>query len=266
MRIFAISDLHSDFRENWALLEGLSDIAYRKDVLIVAGDIADRIEKICETLSLLRPKFSKLFYVPGNHELWVRGETENSIQKLNRILKMCSSLDVRTSPLRVGSLWIVPLFSWYDESLDPDGTADSADLGAWGDFHFCRWPNEFGPVVDYMLELNKSRIRPYDLPVISFSHFLPRRDLLPGTDKLFFKGLPRVAGSVCLDQQIRVLGPQAHIFGHSHINCDTVINGIRYVQNALLYPREREALTERGRVFWKGGDPLLEVATTDEGD
>src|SRR5262245_1069087 len=72
MRILAISDLHTDFRENMLLLEQLSDGAYQRDVLIAAGDISDRVGTLETTLGLLRAKFMKVFYVPGNHELWVR--------------------------------------------------------------------------------------------------------------------------------------------------------------------------------------------------
>jgi hypothetical protein len=75
--------------------------------------------------------------------------------------------------------------------------------------------------------------------VISFSHFLPRRDLLPSTERLKFKGLPKVAGCAALDAQIRRLKSGMHIFGHSHISCDRVIGGVRYIQNPLRYPRER---------------------------
>jgi predicted phosphodiesterase len=264
MRIFAVSDLHSDFRENWALLEALSSTRYRRDVLIVAGDIAHQIAKIEDTLTLLRSKFSQVFYLPGNHELWVRGEYQDSIEKMNEILELCERLDIRTAPQRVDSIWIVPLFSWYDESLNHGPAGDDEELEAWGDFRFCRWPDGLGSVVDYMLRLNAPRIRSYDGRVVSFSHFLPRRELLPRTEVLVFKGLPKVAGSISLDRQIRALSPEVHVFGHSHINCDKVIDGVRYVQNALLYPREREALTSVGRVFWKGGGPLLQVAATGE--
>jgi 3',5'-cyclic AMP phosphodiesterase CpdA len=72
MRILAISDLHTDFRENKVLLEQLSDVAYQQDILIAAGDISDRLETLTSTLTLLRAKFMRVFYVPGNHELWVR--------------------------------------------------------------------------------------------------------------------------------------------------------------------------------------------------
>ena len=269
MRIFATSDLHSDFKENWAVLEQLSSTDYQRDVLIVAGDIAHQMGRIRDTLALLRSKFSRVFYLPGNHELWVRGEAEDSIDKLDLILGLCAQLDVQTSPHRLGSLWIVPLFSWYDESLNPDSPGEAIPdeddyLEAWGDFRFCRWPARIGSVMDYMLRLNKGRIRVYDGPVVSFSHFLPRSDLLPEKSKLIFKGLPRVAGSTAIDRLIRTLRPEVHVFGHSHINCDRVIDGIRYIQHAMLYPREREALSARGYSFWQAGGPLLQVASTDE--
>jgi hypothetical protein len=78
--------------------------------------------------------------------------------------------------------------------------------------------------------------------VISFSHFLPRRELLPAVANLKFKELPMVAGCLGLDAQIRRLKSRVHVFGHSHISCDRIIDGVRYVQNALRYPRERAGM------------------------
>jgi hypothetical protein len=58
-------------------------------------------------------------------------------------------------------------------------------------------------------------------------------------ERLRFKGLPKVAGCAALDKQIRSLKSGVHVFGHSHISCDRVIDGVRYIQNPLRYPRER---------------------------
>lgn len=237
MRILTISDLHTDFRENWQLVEQIPESLYKGDILIVAGDIADSTEIIKRTLSLLRSKFKMVFYTPGNHELWVRNENYDSIEKLLRILRLCQSLDVETMPAKVNNIWIVPLFSWYDLEFDSSYTDDN--LEGWADFHFCKWPQGMRRIYEYFIELNVPNIRNYDGSVISFSHFLPRIDLLPAKEMLKFKGLGKVAGCKLLENQIRELKSIIHLFGHSHINRDCVIDGVRYVQNALSYPKER---------------------------
>lgn len=240
MRIFGTSDLHTDFRENFELIKQLSEVEYQQDVLIVAGDIADQLDIIRETLSLLRSRFQRVFFMPGNHELWLRnGGTGDSIQKLNQILQLCDSIDVDTKPAKPGDNWIVPLFSWYEASFDT-GDAEETQLAAWADFYFCKWPIEASNVASFFLKLNETRIRTYDAPVVSFSHFLPRPELLPPVEYLRFKGLPRVAGCNALDDQIRSIGSRTHLFGHSHIPCDKVIDGVRYLQHSLRYPKERK--------------------------
>ncbi|MFC0694346.1 metallophosphoesterase [Paraburkholderia humisilvae] len=42
------------------------------DVLILAGDISDSLAVVTECFTALTQRFSKVIYVPGNHELWVR--------------------------------------------------------------------------------------------------------------------------------------------------------------------------------------------------
>lgn len=237
MRILAISDLHTDFRENLRLIEQIPASLYSGDVLIVAGDIADNTEIIKRTLSLLRSRFKTVLYMPGNHELWVRGEEYDSIEKLFRILSLCHSLDIQTTPTKINDLWVVPLFSWYDSEFD-SGPADN-ELEGWADFHYCKWPQGIRQVHEYLIGLNLPNIKSYDGTVISFSHFLPRIELLPAREKLRFKGLGKVAGCRLIESQIRRLKSVTHVFGHSHINRDCEIEGVRYVQNALSYPKER---------------------------
>jgi predicted phosphodiesterase len=239
MRLVAISDVHSDFRENRLLLEQLPDTRYRDDVLIVAGDIADRYPVIAATLALFRAKFRHVFYVPGNHELWVRQGPQTSVDKFRHILDLCGTLGVHTRPAKIRGVWIVPLFSWYQASFDTENNGDTRTLAGWADFYRCRWPGGITDVAEFFLGLNEPYLKPYDGPVVSFSHFLPRPDLLPAIDKLRFKGLPKVAGCAGLEAQIRQLNSSLHVFGHSHISCDRAIDGVRYVQNPLRYPRER---------------------------
>ncbi|HEV8430504.1 MAG TPA: metallophosphoesterase [Pyrinomonadaceae bacterium] len=234
MRLFATSDLHTDYKENFRWLQELSDTEYRDDVLIIAGDVSDRLEVIRETFLLLRSKFRQLLFTPGNHELWVRSADINSIEKLQLILSLCDELDVVTGPLRLEEIWVVPLFSWYDGAFEPE-------MRAWADFQLCKWPADIAPLSDYFLRLNEPHLKSYDAPVITFSHFIPRSDLLPPKEYLRIKWLGSVSVSAALDRQIRQLNSRVHICGHTHTMFDRVIDGVRYVQNAVRYPKERRA-------------------------
>ena len=239
MRLFATSDLHTDYKDNLRWLAEISNSDYRDDALIVAGDISDRLEIIRETLGLLRSKFRHLLFTPGNHELWVRGAEYDSIEKLQRVLKLCAELDVSTSPVRFADFWVVPLFSWYDGDFDPRHQRTAWQV--WADFHFCEWPANIGPLPDYFLRLNEPHLKTYDAPVITFSHFLPRADLLPPKEYLRIDWLGSVSVCAALDSQIRKLESVVHVCGHTHTLVDRVVNGVHYVQNAVCYPKERRA-------------------------
>src|SRR6185436_9337443 len=102
---------------------------------------------------------------------------------------------VRTAPARVGGAWVVPLFSWYDAAFDVAGEGDRESLEAWSDLYFCRWPGGEERVDRLFAEMNEPHLGGFDGPVVTFSHFVPRPDLLPPVRWLRFKGLPLVAGS-----------------------------------------------------------------------
>jgi hypothetical protein len=249
MRLFATSDLHTDYAENFRWLKELSHTAYRDDALIVAGDISDRLHIVRETLLLLRAKFRYVLFTPGNHELWVRNEAFDSIEKLRRVLSVCDELNVITRPLRFDNLWVVPLFSWYDGVFHSE-TNERAARQSWVDFHLCKWPADATPLPDYFLRMNEPHLKTYDAPVITFSHFIPRSDLLPPKGYLKFDWLESVSVCAALDNQIRMLKSVAHVCGHTHTTVDTIIDGVRYVQNAVRYPRERITPTLPIKRIW----------------
>jgi hypothetical protein len=250
MRIFAISDLHTDFDANWQLLNQLSKTEFKNDLLIVAGDIADRIDVIGKTLMLLRDRFQNVFYLPGNHELWVRSEKYHSIDKFKIILSLCHALNIETQPKKIDGIWIVPLYAWYSPWLGAANEDEQRELEYWSDFYFCQWPDNIGSAAEYFANFNLPNIRCYDSPVITFSHFLPRIELLPPRERLHFKSLARVAVCPELEKQIRAINPIIHIFGHSHINWDANLDGVRYFQNALSYPRERNGSNFYNEKIW----------------
>jgi Icc-related predicted phosphoesterase len=241
MRVFAVSDLHTDFKENWEYLRKISSRQqYRDDLLIVAGDIADNLEIIEKTLSHLKRHFKYVSYIPGNHELWVRGKEKKSIDKLKEILDLCEEIGVQTNPAHYNGVWIVPLFSWYETKHLESFIKDDEYLPMWADFHLCRWDESIDCLGRHFAEMNKSKIENIEGEVISFSHFLPLKKLLPDLSRIKFKGLGKVSVCPGLSDQIKKINSKIHIFGHTHLNCDVVIDDVRYIQNALRYPRERK--------------------------
>ena len=193
MRVYALSDLHVDYARNMSFLQQLSDTEYADDTLLLAGDISDNLERLKTGLTYLRSKFRRVFFVPGNHDLWVRRkESTDSIAKFWSVLHLCQSLGVETSPAKVvnsedAGAWIVPLFSWYVKpeegrcSLFVPKAGDDPTLSMWSDNRFTKWQTAANgePIANYFLRLNEKNVhRLYDAPVISFSHFLPRTDLI----------------------------------------------------------------------------------------
>ena len=77
-------------------------------------------------------------------------------------------------------------------------------------------------------------------PLVTFSHFVPRLELVPEKRFLFVPALNKAVGSRFLDARVRALGPDAHIFGHTHINtvndyADAKGRVCQYMQNAMGY-------------------------------
>lgn len=75
--------------------------------------------------------------------------------------------------------------------------------------------------------------------VITFSHFLPRAELAT-IYPLTPSALAYVMGSNRIDEQLRQAKSSMHVFGHSHINGDIEIEGVRYIQHSLGRPSEQK--------------------------
>lgn len=249
-KFFAISDLHLDFKQN---KQKFLDYFFthhgrhRSDICLLAGDISHKIDEIEFALRLLSKEFYKIFYTVGNHELWVqKKERIHSIEKLDAILNICARHRICTTPECVDGVVVYPIFSWYNDSLALPQEKGHVSLDSWMDFYLCQWPELSETLSDYFMKMNEEHLNVLNQPkthVVTLSHFVPRRDLIPSADKLLFKGLACVSGSRCIEQFLRRIGSCVHVFGHTHIDIDVQIEGVRYVQHCLGYPDEKLGLT-----------------------
>ncbi len=256
MRVYALSDIHVDYAENMAWVMSLSRSDYQDDVLLLAGDVTDDVQKLRSVLSHLRECFQQLLFVPGNHDLWVRRDGEScSLQKFSLIRQMCIELDVGVEVQTHNGLMIVPLLAWYDFSF---GEPDRYLRRAWRDFKACSWPEELADeqaITDHFLALNTLPSRaetcsPEVHTLISFSHFLPRLDVMPEQIPAHRRRVYPVLGSNKLGAQVDMLQPAVHVYGHSHVNRAVSIEGIHYVNNAFAYPDEERIARKRLACIW----------------
>ncbi|MBD3224288.1 MAG: hypothetical protein GF313_06125 [Caldithrix sp.] len=285
MRILALSDIHIDYDENRQWIADLSDSDYKADVLLLAGDVSHKFDQLMRVISHLRGKFYKLFFVPGNHDLWIRAENwTDSVHKFNAIIDFCRKNDISIQPESVPNagkrrLTIYPLFSWYTEPQEGEDTlywhkpGEDPQNRMWSDNYFISWPNSVSPFhpVTYFTHLNESmmNVNPQGR-VITFSHFIPRQEMMfnefpPIIDMEKIKkydrnprfNFSRVAGSSLIDQQLRRLQSSIHVYGHQHINRDREVEGVRYLSHALGYPNERKRGMLRG--IQNGLKTVLEI-------
>ncbi|KAL5225776.1 hypothetical protein ABZP36_012415 [Zizania latifolia] len=194
-RVFVVSDLHTDYRENmdWVLRlpVGGGAAGVGVDALVVAGDVAETRDNFARTMAALRERFGAVFYVPGNHDLWLRrenGRYMDSLEKLTALLDACSELGVDTGPRIIGDLGIIPLFSWYHKSFDKEKDVNSVRVPslemACKDFHACKWPPELAnddeALALYFDKLNDKNhdaieeVKKSSKQILTFSHFVPR--------------------------------------------------------------------------------------------
>lgn len=267
MTVFAWSDLHTDYAQSLERIAQLSQHDYRNDSILLAGDISHQVSTVETTLRLFTARFRHVFFVPGNHDLWLyKKDYSDSLEKLEALRRMCEHSGVFMTPQRIadgdGIVQIVPLLSWYrrpehgDDSLYIAKVGEDPTLRMWMDNYRISWPAPLdeGAMTDYFVRENAQQLAntsiDEDLPVISMSHFLPHRHLMfqdrpidaitapiPGDPYPAFN-FSRVAGSTAILQQVTTLKPQVHVYGHQHRNRWRQVDDIWFVSHCLGYPEE----------------------------
>jgi EmrB/QacA subfamily drug resistance transporter len=121
--LFAVSDLHVSFPENWRAVQQLEPES-GADWLVVAGGIGRTFADIEKTLRLLRERYARVIWTPGNQELWSHPGDPVRLSGPGRyasLIEMCQDLGVLTPeddypvwPTADGPVTIAPVFQLYD--------------------------------------------------------------------------------------------------------------------------------------------------------
>lgn len=255
MELYALSDLHVGFAVN---REALADIAPRPDDwLILGGDLGETGDHLRFVFESLAPKFRKLVWVPGNHELWTTREAGALLggeAKYAHLVDLCRAHDVLTpeDPYPVwtgagGPHRLVPMFLLYDHSMRPAAVAE-ADVLRWAadagivsadEFRIDPAPHASTPawsaarVAATAARLDEA-CAVDDLPTILINHWPLREELIH---------LPRIprytpwCGTRATRDWHRRYRASVVVTGHLHTRRTDWIDGVRFEEVSLGYPR-----------------------------
>jgi len=256
LKLFAISDLHLDFKVN---RNALSEIPEMKDSgLITGGDLCTSLDHLRHALDVLCPKFARVFWVPGNHELWSSKQDHSQemlrgMEKYMALINVCREYGVLTPedpfhswPSQDGPVVIAPLFIPYDYSFRPDdvsleGAVDWAMEGGvlCSDERLID-PSPFPSMIEwceqrYQYSIERLDALAPDTPLVLVNHFPFRQDLVR------IRRIPRFSiwcgtkRTEALHQRYNV---QTVVSGHLHMRVTDYRDGVRFEEVSLGYPRD----------------------------
>ena len=250
MKLLAVSDLHLGHEANRLALAGVSD--HPEDWLIVAGDVGETFAHLELAWSTLVPRFARVFWTPGNHELWASPDTPRGVARYDALVALCRAHGVVTpeDPYETwpgdGRTVIAPLFTLYDYSFRPP-EIDEAGAVAWAresgvlcsDERMLS-PEPFATRREWCharVALTRARLDaiPIDRPTILASHFPLRYDLARPPR------IPRFSiwcGTTLTEDWGTRYRASALVSGHLHLRSTLVRDGIRCEEVSLGYPRE----------------------------
>lgn len=253
MRLVAFSDLHVGYSVNREALKRLPQSP--GDWLIIAGDVGETVKQLEWTLAILKDRFERLIWVPGNHELYcLPGDPEQirGVARYERLVEVCQQRNVVT-PEDPYILWpgdgeptrIVPLFLGYDYTFAPMGLTPEGAR---------QWAEEEGifPTDEHVLFCDphssmvgwcRDRIRytldrleelPENERRVLINHYPLRYDLI----RLF--RIPRYSpwcGTKVTEQWHRRYRASVVVSGHLHMRATDFRDGVRFEEVSIGYPQ-----------------------------
>lgn len=253
-RLWAISDLHVGYEENRRAVQALP--AFPDDWLIIAGDTGETPAHLDFVLRTLAPRFAQVIWTPGNHDLWTPRtlpSEQRGVAHYERLVRLARRRGVLT-PEDPYARWpgdgptraIVPVFTLFDYSFRPASVTRehavdwAAETGVRSADEELLGPDPY-PTCDAWcaarVEATESRLAalPKDAKLIIANHFPLRADLAV---------LPRIprfsiwCGTTKTNDWHRRFNIEAAVYGHLHLRSTTHIDGVRFDEVSLGYPKQ----------------------------
>ncbi len=252
-RLLATSDLHLGHKANRAALAEVGE--YPHDWLAIVGDVGERPEHLVVALETLVPRFARVLWTPGNHDLWCPHDATDRTRgqaRYDELVAICRQFGVLTPedpyPAWAGDamLAIVPMFLLFDYSFRPDEIAE-ADAVAWARatgvvstdeqmLDPAPWPSRTA-WCHARCDATEARLvaLPAGTETVLLNHWPLRYDLARPPR------VPRFSiwcGTRRTEDWPRRFHARVVVSGHLHLRTTLFRHGVRYEEVSLGYPRD----------------------------
>lgn len=265
-RLWAIGDLHLSYKDNREALEKLQP--HPDDDLILCGDVGESIEHCRMAFGKAKQCFRNVYWVPGNHELYTlpsagapgaRGEA-----KYHECVATAQQMGIVT-PEDEYTLWdgaggpclIAPIFTLYDYSFRPADVrledalawARAADIEATDEhlLHPDPYPSRIAwchaRIASTEQRLADAIAAHPDVRIIIAGHWPLREELVK------LPAVPRFSlwcGTTKTHDWHLRFHAKVVVSGHLHIPRTDWVDGTRFEEVSLGYPRQWRDCREQG--------------------
>lgn len=260
--LVAISDLHVGHAGNRDVLAALRP-RHDDDWLLVPGDLTEDADELGAVLDRLTSVFARVVWSPGNHELWSPPNDASALRGQERyddLVTRCRARGVVT-PEDPYPRWtvadravaVVPTFLLYDYSFHSSSvTSEQALDAAYRAGHVFHddallHPDPFPTRSAWCrarVAATEERLDalPDDVPIVVVNHYPLRRE---PTRRMFSPHLPLWCGTSLTEHWHRRYPIETVVYGHLHLPSSEEIDGVRYEEVSLGYPREWRPRADR---------------------
>ncbi len=254
MKLYAISDLHLSHKANRQALINLP--AHPDDWLIVVGDVGETFLHLHVALTILTERFARVFWTPGNHDLWTIPSDKyqtRGVAKYEQLVSICREYNVLTPEDPYvewtgdgGRHLIVPAFMLYDYSFRPPDVpltgalAWAAEAGIMAVDETYLYPDPYSSRSEWCAarcqytEARLAQTAP-DVPIVLAAHFPLRYDLA------YLPRIPRFSlwcGTQRTESWLNRFPISTVLYGHLHIRQTQIKDGVRFEEVSLGYPKQ----------------------------
>lgn len=246
--LWAVSDLHINSPGNREAVAEFVRPNHPADWLIVAGDVAEDADTVLGALRGLAERFETVIWVPGNHELYSRGDDSlKGRNKYKYLVEGCRKIGVLTPEdpyVTFAGHTIVPLFTLYDHSWRTSGTTPEEAIAAAEESSVVLTDHyAIAPFVDIpvwcreRLSYTVRRLSHVEGPTILINHWPLVREAM---EKVVHQEIGLWSGTRHTQSWPRRYKATCVIYGHLHIPIDICVEDVTHAEVSLGYPRDRE--------------------------